>query len=40
MYSSILLILDGKMAMNKPSIKKRRPIAVINSLTNLFVIFF
>ena len=31
--SSILLILDGKMAINKPSIKKINPIAVIRSLT-------
>ena len=31
--SSILLILDGKMAMNKPSIKKINPIAVIRSFT-------
>ena len=31
--SSILLILDGKMAMNKPSIKKINPIAVISSFT-------
>ena len=31
--SSILLILDGKMAINKPSIKKISPIAVISSFT-------
>ena len=31
--SSILLILDGKMAINKPSIKKSNPKAVINSFT-------
>ena len=31
--SSILLILDGKMAISKPSIKKINPIAVINSFT-------
>ena len=31
--SSILLILDGKMAINKPSIKKINPIAVIRSFT-------
>ena len=31
--SSILLILDGKMAINKPSIKKISPIAVIISFT-------
>ena len=30
--SSILLILDGKMAINKPSIKNINPMAVINSL--------
>ena len=31
--SSIFLILDGKMAINKPSIKKINPKAVINSFT-------
>ena len=31
--SSILLILDGKMAINKPSINKSKPKAVISSLT-------
>ena len=31
--SNIFLILDGKMAMNKPSIKKISPIAVIRSFT-------
>ncbi len=30
--SSIRLILDGKMAINKPSIKKINPIAINNSL--------
>ena len=30
--SNILLILDGKMAINKPSIKKINPIAVKSSL--------
>ena len=29
--SSILFILDGKMVINKPSIKKSNPIAVIRS---------
>ena len=32
MSSSIFLILDGKMARSKPSIKSIKPIAVINSL--------
>ena len=40
--SNILLILDGKMAMSKPSIKKINPIAIIRSftieLTYLFLI--
>ena len=31
--SSILLILDGKMVINKPSIKKINPIAIIRSFT-------
>jgi len=31
--STILLILDGKMASNKPSIKRSNPIAVIRSFT-------
>ncbi len=31
--SSIFFILDGKMARNKPSIKKNNPIAVISSFT-------
>jgi len=31
--SNILLILDGKMAISKPSIKKINPIAVIRSFT-------
>ena len=31
--SNILLILDGKMAKNRPSTKKTNPIAIINSLT-------
>ena len=29
----MLLILDGKMAKNRPSTKKTKPIAIINSLT-------
>ena len=33
--SSMLLILDGKMAKNRPSTKNIRPIAIINSLTIL-----
>ena len=32
--SSILLILDGKMASNRPSRKKTKPTAVKNSLMN------
>ena len=40
--SSILLILDGKMASNKPSKKKSKPIAVkssfIKELNYLFLI--
>ena len=31
--SNMLLILDGKMAKNRPSTKKIRPIAIINSFT-------
>ena len=31
--SSMLLILDGKMAKNRPSTKKTKPIAIINSFT-------
>ena len=33
--SSMLLILDGKMAKNRPSTKKINPIAIINSFTNI-----
>ena len=29
----MLLILDGKMAKNRPSTKKTKPIAIINSFT-------
>ena len=32
--SNMLLILDGKMAKNRPSTKKINPIAIMNSLTN------
>ena len=32
--SNMLLILDGKMAKNRPSTKKISPIAIMNSLTN------
>ena len=35
--SSIFLILDGKMARNKPSIKKSNPIAVIRSSTDIYL---
>jgi len=38
--SSILLILDGKMAINKPSIKKINPIAVIRSFRTKSLYFF
>ena len=38
--SSIFLILDGKMAINKPSIKKINPIAVIRSFTIELNYFF
>ena len=31
--SNMLLILDGKMAKNRPSTKKIKPIAIINSFT-------
>ena len=37
--SSMLLILDGKMAKNRPSTKKTKPIAIINSLTILSYIY-
>ena len=33
--SNMLLILDGKMAKNRPSTKKINPIAIINSFTNI-----
>ena len=33
--SSMLLILDGKMAKNRPSTKKTKPIAIINSFKML-----
>jgi len=34
--SSIFWILDGKMAINKPSMKKSNPIAVIRSFIEKF----
>ena len=37
--SSMLLILDGKMAKNRPSTKKTKPIAIINSFTMLNFIY-
>ena len=37
--SNMLLILDGKMAKNRPSTKKTKPIAIINSLTILNFIY-
>ena len=37
--SSMLLILDGKMAKNRPSTKKTKPIAIINSFTMLNYIY-
>ena len=36
--SNMLLILDGKMAKNRPSTKKIRPIAIINSFTIFLII--
>ena len=38
--SNMLLILDGKMAKNRPSTKKIRPIAIINSFTILIKVIF
>ena len=38
--SKILLILDGKIAKNRPSTKKIKPIAIINSLTIFIYIYF
>ena len=35
----MLLILDGKMAKNRPSTKKIKPIAIINSFTLLNFIY-
>ena len=35
----MLLILDGKMAKNRPSTKKIKPIAIINSFTILNYIY-
>ena len=37
--SNMLLILDGKMAKNRPSTKNIRPIAIINSLTIFYYIY-
>ena len=37
--SSMFLILDGKMAKNRPSTKKTKPIAIINSLTKSSYIY-
>ena len=37
--SNMLLILDGKMAKNRPSTKKTKPIAIINSFTILNFIY-
>ena len=34
--SNMLLILDGKMAKNRPSTKKTNPIAIKSSFTNIF----
>ena len=33
--SNMLLILDGKMAKNRPSTKKTKPIAIMSSFTNI-----
>ena len=38
--SNILFIFDGKMAKNSPSIKKIKPIAVMNSVTGLIDCYF
>ena len=41
--SNMLLILDGKMAKNRPSTNKTNPIAIINSLTifcNIYLFIF
>ena len=35
----MLLILDGKMAKNRPSTKKTKPIAIINSFTMLNFVY-
>ena len=37
--SNMLLILVGKMAKNRPSTKKTKPIAIINSFTMLNYIY-
>ena len=36
----MLLILDGKMAKNRPSTNKISPIAMTSSLTNIIIYFF
>jgi hypothetical protein len=38
--SNIFLILDGKMARNKPSTKKSNPIAVIRSFIEIILSWF
>ena len=38
--SNMLLILDGKMAKNRPSTKKIKPIAIINSFKMLSYSYF
>ena len=40
LISKIFLILDGKMARNKPSMKKSNPIAVIRSFTEIILSWF
>ncbi len=35
----MLLILDGKMAKNRPSTRKIKPIAIINSFTSILNIY-
>ena len=38
--SNMLLILDGKMAKNRPSTKKTNPIAIMSSFTNILMLTF
>ena len=36
--SSIIFILEGKRAMNKPSMKNSNPIAIIRSFIEIFIL--